>query len=296
MTNLKTVHEKPKERSVWVELIHNRTAVISLIFIAVLILLAVLAPFITQDPKAIEMRREVDGVMKYPPFGPSFQNLFGTDQLGRDIFSRVIYGLRTSLIIGLIVRGITMLVGIVIGLASGYFGGFFDEIMMRVTDVMLVFPVLLLAMTITAILGPGFGTVCIALVLVAWPDVARLVRGISCSICNQEYIEAARSVGATHWRIIFKHVLPNCIGPIIVAFSMGIPGAIMYEAGLSFFGYGIQPPTPSLGSIISDGRGYITTAAWYPAFPGLVLTLLVLSFNLLGDELVNILDPKSKNR
>ncbi len=258
-----------------------------------LILLAALAPFIVGDPTQIEMRREVNGETVMPPYPPSQHNLFGTDQLGRDIFARVVYGLRTSLIVGILVRGLSMVAGTLLGLISGFFPRIVDDIIMRLTDIMLAFPVILLAMTVTAVLGPGLVTVCLALALVAWPDVARLVRGQVLAIKDQTYVEAARSVGAGNWRLLLRHVLPNCMGPIIVAFSMGIPGAIMYEAGLSFFGFGIQPPTPSLGSIISDGRGYITVAPWYPGFPGLVLTLLVLCVNLVGDGLIDVTSPRA---
>ncbi len=289
-----TQHFVPQKAVGWQALIRNIPAMLSLGFIVVLVLVAIFAPLIARDPKAIEMRRTVGNEVLNPPFSPSMQNLFGSDQLGRDIFSRVIFGLRTSLIVGIIVRGLTMVVGALIGLISGYFGGFVDIIIMRITDIMLVFPVLLLAMTITAILGPGLSTVCFALVLVAWPDVARLIRGQVLFIKNQTYVKAAKSCGAKNSRILFRHILPNCLGVIIVAFSMGIPGAIMYEAGLSFFGYGIQPPMPSLGSLIADGRGYITTAPWYPGFPGIVLTLLVLSFNVLGDALVDSFDPRAR--
>ncbi len=261
--------------------------------ILVFVLLAALAPFVVSDPTQIEMRRVRDGETITPPFAPNALNLFGTDQLGRDIFARVVFGLRTSLIVGLLVRGLSMAAGTLLGLISGYFPTIIDSIIMRITDVMLAFPVILLAMTVTAALGPGLLTVCLALALVAWPDVARLVRGQVLAIREQTYVEAARSIGAGNWRILLRHVLPNCMGPIIVAFSMGIPGAIMYEAGLSFFGFGIQPPTPSLGSIISDGRGYITVAPWYPGFPGLVLTLLVLSVNLVGDGLIDAMNPRA---
>ena len=261
--------------------------------ILIFVLLAAFAPYIVADPTQIEMRREQDGETITPPFPPNPRNLFGTDQLGRDIFARVVFGLRTSLIVGILVRGLSMVAGTLLGLISGYFPKAVDDIIMRITDIMLAFPVILLAMTVTAVLGPGLVTVCVALALVAWPDVARLVRGQVLAIKEQTYVESARSVGAGDWRILLRHVLPNCMGPIIVAFSMGIPGAIMYEAGLSFFGFGIQPPTPSLGSIISDGRGYITVAPWYPGFPGLVLTLLVLSVNLVGDGLIDVMNPRA---
>ena len=277
----------------WHRFRQARLPLVGAAVIVIFVLLAALAPFIVSDPTQIEMRREQDGETLTPPFPPNPRNLFGTDQLGRDIFARVVFGLRTSLIVGLLVRGQSMVAGTLLGLISGYFPKTVDDVIMRVTDIMLAFPVILLAMTVTAVLGPGLVTVCVALALVAWPDVARLVRGQVLAIRGQTYVEAARSVGAGSWRILLRHVLPNCMGPIIVAFSMGIPGAIMYEAGLSFFGFGIQPPTPSLGSIISDGRGYITVAPWYPGFPGLVLTLLVLSVNLVGDGLIDVMNPRA---
>lgn len=277
----------------WRRLLQTRLPLVGAGVILVFVLLAALAPFVVSDPTQIEMRRERDGETITPPFAPNARNLFGTDQLGRDIFARVVFGLRTSLIVGLLVRGLSMAAGTLLGLISGYFPTIVDSIIMRITDIMLAFPVILLAMTVTAVLGPGLLTVCLALALVAWPDVARLVRGQVLAIREQTYVEAARSIGAGNWRILLRHVLPNCMGPIIVAFSMGIPGAIMYEAGLSFFGFGIQPPTPSLGSIISDGRGYITVAPWYPGFPGLVLTLLVLSVNLIGDGLIDAMNPRA---
>lgn len=277
----------------WRRFRQTRLPLIGVGVILVFVLLAAFAPYIVTDPTQIEMRREQDGETIHPPFPPSPRNLFGTDQLGRDIFARVVFGLRTSLIVGILVRGLSMVAGTMLGLISGYFPKAVDDVIMRITDIMLAFPVILLAMTVTAVLGPGLVTVCIALALVAWPDVARLVRGQVLAIKGQTYVEAARSVGAGNWRILLRHVLPNCMGPIIVAFSMGIPGAIMYEAGLSFFGFGIQPPTPSLGSIISDGRGYITVAPWYPGFPGLVLTLLVLSVNLVGDGLIDVMNTRA---
>lgn len=277
----------------WGRFRRSRLALVGAGVILLFVLLAVFAPYIVTDPTQIEMRRDQDGETLRPPFPPSRLNLFGTDQLGRDIFARVVYGLRTSLIVGILVRGISMIAGVLLGLISGFFPRYVDDLIMRITDIMLAFPVILLAMTVTAFLGPGLVTVCFALALVAWPDVARLVRGQTLAIREQTYVEAARCLGAGSRRILLRHVLPNCMGPIIVAFSMGIPGAIMYEAGLSFFGFGIQPPTPSLGSIISDGRGYITVAPWYPGFPGLVLTILVLSVNLVGDGLIDVMNPRA---
>jgi ABC-type dipeptide/oligopeptide/nickel transport system permease subunit len=281
--------------SVMVSLWRSKSAAISMVFIVVLAVIGLLAPVIApKDPTEIEIFREVDGEMVNPPFPPSGQNWFGTDQLGRDIFSRVLYAIRTSLVIGLLVRGGVMIVGVCLGLIAGYLPGVVAKATMRLTDVMLAFPALIIAMAVTAILGPSLSTVIIALVLVGWPDVTRLVYGQTLGIRASDYVVAARALGANNFRIIARHILPNIASPIIVAFSMGIPGAIMYEAGLSFFGFGIQPPMPSLGLIISDGRGYMTVAPWYTIFPGLTLVAIVLAFNFLGEGLIDVLDPRSK--
>jgi ABC-type dipeptide/oligopeptide/nickel transport system permease subunit len=264
-------------------------------FIILLAIVGLFAPVIApKDPTEIEIFREVGGEIVNPPFGPSAENWFGTDQLGRDIYSRVLYAIRTSLLIGILVRGGVMIVGICLGLIAGYLPGMVAKATMRITDVMLAFPALIIAMAVTAILGPSLSTVIIALVLVGWPDVTRLVYGQTLGIRAAEYVVAARALGANNFRIISRHILPNIVNPIIVAFSMGIPGAIMYEAGLSFFGFGIQPPMPSLGLIISDGRGYMTVAPWYTIFPGLTLVSIVLAFNFLGEGLIDILDPYSE--
>ena len=281
----------------WNRLRKDKVAMIGLVFICVFIILALITPlFEVLNPEAIESRRMVDGKNIFPPYKPSFDNFFGTDQIGRDIFSRVLYGIRVSLFVGVLVRGLTMFVGVTLGIISGYFGGIVDVILMRLTDVLLAFPVLLLAMAITFVLGPSLSTVCIALIIVGWPDVARLIRGQVIALKTKEYVEASKALGASSVRIMFKEILPNCLALIVVSFSMGIPGAIMYEAGLSFFGFGIQPPTPSLGSIIADGRGYISIAPWYIIFPGLALILIVISFNMLGDGLIDALDPYAKDK
>ncbi len=271
-----------------------KLATFGLLFILLLAVVAICAPYLApRSPTDIEMFRDVDGRTLNPPFSPSSQNWFGTDQLGRDLFSRVIYAIRTSLLIGLLVRGGAMVMGTTLGLIAGYSPGWINGVIMRFTDLMLAFPALLIAMVFTAVLGPSLLTVALALILVGWPDVARLVFGQTLSARESEYVLSARAIGVPTGRILLRHILPNITGPIIVAFSMGIPGAIMYEAGLSFFGFGIQPPTPSLGSIISDGRGYMTAAPWYPIFPGLMLAAVVLAFNFLGEGLIDVLDPHS---
>lgn len=283
--------------SVFVRLMRrHRGAALSFLFLIALSLCAVFAPQIAPyDPTAIQMFREGSGQGGVPPFAPGRFNWFGTDQLGRDIFSRVLFAVRTSLLIGIVVRGGAMFVGTAFGLVAGYLPGAVSGTIMRFTDVMLAFPPLLVAMAVTAVFGPSLLTVIIALVIVGWPDVTRLVYGQSLSARESEYVLAARATGVPAYRILLRHILPNITGPIIVAFSMGIPGAIMYEAGLSFFGFGIQPPTPSLGTIISDGRGYMTVAPWYTLFPGLTLVAIVLAFNFLGEGLIDVLDPHGED-
>ena len=281
----------------WQRLKKDRAAMAGLIIIFCFVLLALLAPlFPSLDPEAIESRRVVDGETVLPPYAPSLKNIMGTDQLGRDIFARVLYGVRVSLLVGVVARGLTMLLGVTLGVISAYYGGWVDSLIMRITDIFLAFPVMLLAMVITLILKPSLMTVCVAIMLVGWPDVTRLIRGQALKLKNKDYVKASRALGARDSWIILRQVLPNCLSLIIVSFSMGVPGAIMYEAGMSFFGYGIQAPTPSLGNMIADARGYMTVCPWYILFPGLTLVLIVVAFNIFGDGLNDALDPYAKRR
>lgn len=272
-------------------------ATLAIIIVAVYTFTALFAPYIaTHDPLAVRTSMEVDGEIRYAPFSPGSEHFFGTDQLGRDIFSRVVYGVRISLFVGIVAQGLSMVLGVFLGLFAGFFGGIVDTTIMRITDVFLSLPAILLAMIVTLILSPSLTSVIIAIVAVGWPHVARLVRSQVISLCTFDFVEAAVAIGARKGHIMFRHILPNCLGIIVVVFSMGIPGAVMYEAGLSFFGLGIQPPAPSLGSIISHGRGYILFAPWYSVFPGVVLALFVLAVNILGDTLIDILDPAYKSK
>lgn len=281
----------------WQRLKKDRAAMAGLIIIFCFVLMALLAPlFPSLDPEAIESRRVVDGETILPPYAPSLKNIMGTDQLGRDIFARVLYGVRVSLLVGVVARGLTMLLGVTLGVISAYYGGWVDSLIMRITDIFLAFPVMLLAMVITLILKPSLMTVCVAIMLVGWPDVTRLIRGQALKLKNKDYVKASRALGARDSWIILRQVLPNCLSLIIVSFSMGVPGAIMYEAGMSFFGYGIQAPTPSLGNMIADARGYMTVCPWYILFPGLTLVLIVVAFNIFGDGLNDALDPYAKRR
>jgi peptide/nickel transport system permease protein len=223
---------------------------------------------------------------------PSPAHPLGTDQLGRDILSRLIYGARISLTVGVAVVISAGVVGSLIGLVAGYRGGWFDEILMRITDVFFAFPPLILAMAIASALGPSLNNAMIAVAVVIWPIYARLIRAQVLTLRELEYIQAARSIGAPTWRILTRHLLPNALSPILVQASFDMGTAILAAAGLSFIGFGAQPPTPEWGVMISEGRQYISTQSWLSAFPGVAILLTVAAFNLIGDGLRDALDPR----
>lgn len=263
----------------------DRTALTGLFFVCLLTLTAIFAPWLApQDPYAQNLENNLAG--------PDSEHWFGTDRFGRDILSRVIYGARISLTIAVLSQSLALMIGLLVGTTAGYIGGKVDTILMRVVDVMFAFPDLLLAIAIMAAIGPGFANVFIAIALVGWASIARLVRGQVLSVREADYIQAGRALGLPGWRLIGRHILPNCISPVIVAVTLGMAGAIMSEAALSFLGLGVQPPTPSWGAMISLGRSYIRTAPWLTIFPGLAIALAVLGFNLLGDGLQEALNPQ----
>jgi peptide/nickel transport system permease protein len=227
---------------------------------------------------------------------PSPAHWLGTDQLGRDQLSRLLFGARISLAVGLVVVGTAGTFGTLVGLAAGYSAGPVDEVLMRLTDVFFAFPSLILAMAIAGALGPSLQNAMIAIAVVSWPVYARLVRSQVLSLRQREYVEAARSLGASPWRIVFGHILPNSLAPILVQASFDMGGAILAAAGLSFIGFGAQPPEPEWGVMISDGRNYVGTHAWLSLFPGLAILLTVAAFNLVGDGLRDALDPRLRGR
>lgn len=266
----------------------------------ILVFLVLSAFFFTLVDKYIYKQALIKGFL-YSPFdlditakleGPNIKHPLGTDQLGRDLLARIIYGARVSVEVGLFAVGLSGLVGTIIGLLSGYYGGIIDDITMRIVDILLAFPGLILAIAVAGFLGPSLINVVFALSVRAWVNYARIIRGNVLSVKEDEYVLGAKAVGASTQRLLFKHILPNSIAPIIVQATMGLGGMIIAEAGLSFLGLGPQPPTPSWGNLLSLGRSYITSAWWLSIFPGVAIFLTVMGFNLVGDSLRDVLDPR----
>ena len=265
-------------------------SVIGFFLVAVFLIIALIGPLIILYPGDIKGAIHMD--QKLRP--PSSAHPFGTDEVGRDIYSRVIIGTRLSLQIGLIIIFVAMGIGIPLGIIAGYVGGWLNEIIMRVTDVFLSIPGLLLALAIVGALGPGIKNAMLALSIVWWPGYVRLVQGKTLSLKEESFVEAAKSIGASKLRIIFSHILPNCTSPIIVKASMDMGMAILFAANLGFIGVGAQPPEPEWGAMISTGRNYLPDHWWMATFPGLAILITVLGFNLLGDGLRDVLDPQSR--
>lgn len=284
--------KKNKKKSywlgVWKRLRRNKMAMFGLLIIILLFITAIFADFIApysyEDQDLLNMFQT-----------PSKAHIFGTDEFGRDIFSRVVYGSRISLEVGFIAVGISLIVGGVIGAVAGYYGGRIENILMRIMDVLLAIPQILLAIAIVAALGPSIANLMIAVGISSIPGYARIVRASVLTIREQEFIEAAKAVGSSDLRIIFKHILPNSMAPIIVQATIGVAIAILTAAGLSFIGLGIQPPTPEWGSMLSGGRSYIRDFPHMTLYPGLAIMVTIFALNLLGDGLRDALDPKLKN-
>ena len=267
---------------------NNKLAVFSAVLIVVFILLALLAPVMT--PYGLE---EMDLMARLSP--PSAKHLLGTDELGRDVLTRLLYGARVSLAVGIIPTIVSMVIGAFIGMISGYVGGMVDTVLMRLADVVLSFPSLLLAMVIMYTLGDGISSIFIALAVTNWASVARVIRSETLSLREAEYVEAARSMGVKDFTIIVRHVLPNCIPSLIVLFTLNVPSAILSESSLSFLGIGVQLPNSSWGLMVNLGRSYLYDAPWLSLVPSAAIMLVVLAFNFLGDGLRDVLDPHLKD-
>ena len=278
--------ESPARRALR-RLVRRKGAVVGLAVIATFILLALFAPLIAPfDPIATSWT-----LVRKPP---SALHWFGTDELGRDVLSRVIYGARASLLAGAISVGIALCIGVPFGLLSGYRGGFIDALISRITDAMLACPFLILAIALAAFLGPSLGNAMIAIGITTTPIFVRLTRGQTMNVKVEDYVEAARAMGNPRWRIALFHILPNIMPALLVQATLSIAAAIIAEAALSFLGLGQQPPTPSWGSMLNSAQRFLTTAPWMALWPGLGIFLVVLSFNLVGDGLRDALDPRER--
>lgn len=267
---------------------HVRLAGVGLVIVGIVVLTALFAPLLAPyDPT----QKNTRNLLK----APTFQHPLGTDELGRDTLSRVIYGARISLEVGIIAVGISLVIGVLLGLVAGYTGGTTDAIIMRIMDGLLAFPALVLALAITAMLGPSLNNVMLAIGITGIPSFARLVRGQVLTTKRLEYVQAAQSVGASDWRLMLRHILPNILAPIIVQASISVAAAILAEAGLSFLGLGIQPPTASWGSMLNVAKGYLSRTAWLAIAPGTAIFITVLGFNFLGDAIRDVLDPRLRS-
>jgi peptide/nickel transport system permease protein len=290
----------------WRRLRDDRVSMAALAFIVLLVLVAIAAPLIV---KLVGARPPNQQGTQYldsfgSPTGPSSKNIFGVDELGRDVFSRVLYGARVSLEVAVVATGVAVIIGVVVGMAAGFFRGWIDTALSRIMDVVLAFPILLLAIGLASAcslgrgclggtIKPGLPVLIIVIALASWPYIGRIIRGQVLSLREKEFIEASRSLGASNSRIIFKEVLPNLVAPIIVYTTLVLPTNVLFEAALSFLGVGVQPPTASWGQMIASAVPIFDSAWWYMVFPGVALVLTVLAFNLVGDGLQDALNPRS---
>ncbi len=274
----------------WLRIRRNRLAMAGLVIVGLLLLVALFAPLLApNDPLSQDLSRRL-----LPPGSPG--NILGTDDFGRDILSRIIYGSRITLYIIALVAVTAPLLGLLIGTVSGYFGGWVDAVLMRITDIFLAFPRLILALALVAVLGPGIENAVFAIALTAWPPYARIARAETLTVRNSDYIAAVRLQGAGAGRIIWGHVVPMCLPSVIIRVTLDMAGVILIAAGLGFLGLGVQPPLPEWGLMISSGRKFLFEQWWVATMPGLAIFLVSLGFNLLGDGLRDVLDPRSAGK
>jgi peptide/nickel transport system permease protein len=270
---------------IWTRFRRNRFALAGGMVVVLLFLVSLLAPWITPfDPDALDLRNVL--------MPPSAVHWFGTDELGRDVFTRVLFGAKISLKVGFVAVGIAVLVGTIVGLVSAFYGGWIDSLLMRFVDIMLCFPTFFLILAVIAMLEPSIWYIMAIIGLTGWMGVARLVRAEVLSLRERDFVMAARAIGASDLRIIFRHLLPNALSPVLVSATLGVAGAILTESALSFLGIGVQPPTPSWGNILTSGKDYIEFAWWLSLFPGLAILVTVLSYNLVGEGIRDAIDPR----
>ena len=270
----------------------DKVALMSILVIIGFIVIGVFANYLAPYPSQGAGAPNLTAILQ----PPSLHHLFGTDQFGRDVLSRVFFGVRTSLFEGVAVVGIGVIIGVPLGVIAGYYGGAIDETIMRITDIFLAFPYLLLALIIVATLGTGLTNVILALAITWWPWYVRIARGQTVSLKNRPFVLAARSVGVKSTRILVRHILPNSLSPVIIQSTLDFAGVILSAAGLSFLGLGVQEPMADLGLMISEGQSYMLYYWWVGTFPGIVLFVIAIAFNLLGDSLRDYLDPKYQKR
>jgi len=273
-------------------LFRNKMTGAAFIIIGILIVVAILAPVLAPYPE----QGRGGANMAEKLLAPSASHWLGTDEMGRDILSRILFGARISLVISTITIALALLIAVPLGVISGYYGGVVDEILMRVTDVFLSFPPLLIAIVVASFMGPSLKNAVIAIVIAWWPWYARVIRAQVLAMKERPFVAAARCIGTSNWTIMFSHILPNCIAPVIIQASMDMGSVLITAASLSFIGLGAQAPQPEWGLIVSTARRYILDSWWYSVFPGLAIFITVLSFNLIGDGLREVLDPRTRVR
>lgn len=285
-----TAKKRSQWAEVWRRLKKNKMALLGLGLLVAFVLVALFADVIANyDTVVIKQNLK----MRLQP--PSAEHWLGTDEFGRDIFARLVHGARVSLKVGVLAVGLSIIVGGTLGALAGFYGGKLDNVIMRIMDIFLAVPSILLAIAIVSALGPNLMNLMISISISSVPSYARIVRASVLSIRDQEFVEAAKAIGASEMRIIFRHIIPNSLAPVIVQGTLGVAGAILSTAGLSFIGLGIQPPAPEWGSMLSGGRQYLRYAWWVTTFPGVAIMLTILSLNLLGDGLRDALDPRLKH-
>lgn len=283
--NSKLETRNSKRETFWNRLRRNRMAMAGLILVLGLFAVALLAPWLAPyDPTLINLKEILRP--------PSAAHLMGTDTLGRDVLSRIIYGSRISLLVGFVAVGIATIIGMGVGALAGYYGGIIDTMLMRLVDLMLCFPVFFLILAVIAMVGPSIWTIMVIIGVTGWMTVARLVRAEFLSLREREFVVAARALGASDARLIWRHLLPNSLTPVMVSATLGIAGAILTETALSFLGLGVQAPTPSWGNILTMGQDNIEIAWWLSVFPGLAILVTVMSYNLLGEGIREAIDPR----